>query len=461
MERAAGQRLNIIIVAEGAIDRDGVPITAEKVKQVVVDNLKQDTRITVLGHVQRGGSPSAFDRVLALLEAEQSYNSCKCDDPNSVLHDSKQDLEDTQQVEAQEYTIQQLEKKLSKEIDLRIQLQTVFEEQDQEKEKAICKHTNEILQLKKTIVHLGTKIQNNGYKKSQDDITSKDTETQTDHFPSAPPNSSPSLLIQVGQLSTRQDKVEQQMKLLLDQLQNKDHLYPLSLPTSDLHSYQSTGEIISHFPVQHCTKDPNENLTGRARQTPTEKLSSSQISGRARQTPTKKLNESLTWRARQTPSKKLKNFVSLLTNTAALTKNNNPTIKRRDNMFSVSLQVARSKAQIYTAEVSLPPTLELNRTQPVNPQSDGKKAHPQHAKIKDINEDYETFFKKNIDFYRELINNYWPNNSSEYAKLTNLISTSRNTSTETSAVSDCSLNIPTPENGEFFLGHKQRNETNI
>lgn len=66
-ERAAGQRLNIIIVAEGAIDRDGVPITAENVKQVVVDNLNQDTRITVLGHVQRGGSPSAFDRVLVSL----------------------------------------------------------------------------------------------------------------------------------------------------------------------------------------------------------------------------------------------------------------------------------------------------------------------------------------------------------------------------------------------------------
>jgi len=85
-ERAAGQRLNIIIVAEGAIDRDGVPITAENVKQVVVDNLKQDTRITVLGHVQRGGSPSAFDRVLgcrmgaeavmALMEATPDTEAC-------------------------------------------------------------------------------------------------------------------------------------------------------------------------------------------------------------------------------------------------------------------------------------------------------------------------------------------------------------------------------------------------
>ena len=56
--------MNIILVAEGAIDRNGEAITAEKIKQVVVDNLGQDTRITVLGHVQRGGSPSAFDRVL-------------------------------------------------------------------------------------------------------------------------------------------------------------------------------------------------------------------------------------------------------------------------------------------------------------------------------------------------------------------------------------------------------------
>lgn len=63
-ERSAGQRLNIIIVAEGAIDRDGKPITAEDVKKVVVEKLQQDTRITVLGHVQRGGNPSAFDRVL-------------------------------------------------------------------------------------------------------------------------------------------------------------------------------------------------------------------------------------------------------------------------------------------------------------------------------------------------------------------------------------------------------------
>ncbi|KHJ47511.1 putative 6-phosphofructokinase [Trichuris suis] len=58
------QRVNIIIVAEGALDRDGNPITSEMVRDVIVKRLNYDTRVTVLGHVQRGGNPSAFDRQL-------------------------------------------------------------------------------------------------------------------------------------------------------------------------------------------------------------------------------------------------------------------------------------------------------------------------------------------------------------------------------------------------------------
>lgn len=52
------------------MDRNGEPITAEKVHKVVVDKLQQDTRITVLGHVQRGGNPSAFDRVLVCVSMD-------------------------------------------------------------------------------------------------------------------------------------------------------------------------------------------------------------------------------------------------------------------------------------------------------------------------------------------------------------------------------------------------------
>ncbi|XP_057642928.1 ATP-dependent 6-phosphofructokinase, platelet type isoform X1 [Chionomys nivalis] len=63
--RAQKKRLNIIIVAEGAIDTQNKPISSEKIKELVVKQLGFDTRVTILGHVQRGGTPSAFDRILA------------------------------------------------------------------------------------------------------------------------------------------------------------------------------------------------------------------------------------------------------------------------------------------------------------------------------------------------------------------------------------------------------------
>uniref|UniRef100_A0A8C1J8N5 ATP-dependent 6-phosphofructokinase n=1 Tax=Cyprinus carpio TaxID=7962 RepID=A0A8C1J8N5_CYPCA len=84
--RLRGSRLNIIIVAEGATDRHGNPISSNTVKDLVVRCLGFDTRVTILGHVQRGGTPSAFDRilasrmgveaVLALLEASPGTPAC-------------------------------------------------------------------------------------------------------------------------------------------------------------------------------------------------------------------------------------------------------------------------------------------------------------------------------------------------------------------------------------------------
>jgi len=63
--RAIGRRLNVVIVAEGAQDKYGNPIKAEYVRDVLADRLGEDTRVTSLGHVQRGGAPSAFDRYLS------------------------------------------------------------------------------------------------------------------------------------------------------------------------------------------------------------------------------------------------------------------------------------------------------------------------------------------------------------------------------------------------------------
>lgn len=65
--REQGRRDSIVIVAEGATDREGTPITSERVRQVLEERLGEDTRTTVLGHVQRGGSPSAFDRYMATI----------------------------------------------------------------------------------------------------------------------------------------------------------------------------------------------------------------------------------------------------------------------------------------------------------------------------------------------------------------------------------------------------------
>ena len=63
--RAIGRRSNIVVVAEGARDRHGEPITAHQIRNILEEKLGEDTRVTSLGHVQRGGSPSAFDRYLS------------------------------------------------------------------------------------------------------------------------------------------------------------------------------------------------------------------------------------------------------------------------------------------------------------------------------------------------------------------------------------------------------------
>ncbi len=61
MQKAAqkGKVSSIIIVAEGAA-------RSEDIKNFIQRNTEFDARALVLGHMQRGGSPTAFDRVLAL-----------------------------------------------------------------------------------------------------------------------------------------------------------------------------------------------------------------------------------------------------------------------------------------------------------------------------------------------------------------------------------------------------------
>jgi 6-phosphofructokinase 1 len=58
--RARGKTSTIVVVAEGAH-----PGGAQAVAETVKGRLGVDCRVSVLGHVQRGGAPTAFDRTLA------------------------------------------------------------------------------------------------------------------------------------------------------------------------------------------------------------------------------------------------------------------------------------------------------------------------------------------------------------------------------------------------------------
>jgi ATP-dependent phosphofructokinase / diphosphate-dependent phosphofructokinase len=73
----SGRRYSLIVVAEGAHPRDGTPLydgglnqkrlggIGDAVGEALVDCVEAEVRVTVLGHVQRGGRPTPRDRYLS------------------------------------------------------------------------------------------------------------------------------------------------------------------------------------------------------------------------------------------------------------------------------------------------------------------------------------------------------------------------------------------------------------
>lgn len=77
----SGRKFSIIVAAEGAFPAGGRQVIQQSAEQTcglvrlggigyligdeVCKRLKMETRVTVLGHIQRGGRPSTFDRILA------------------------------------------------------------------------------------------------------------------------------------------------------------------------------------------------------------------------------------------------------------------------------------------------------------------------------------------------------------------------------------------------------------
>lgn len=73
--REMGKRKTIVVVAEGAHDRELGPISPGKVKELLSTRVGLDTRVTTLGHVQRGGPPCAYDRMLATLQGVEAVKA--------------------------------------------------------------------------------------------------------------------------------------------------------------------------------------------------------------------------------------------------------------------------------------------------------------------------------------------------------------------------------------------------
>jgi 6-phosphofructokinase 1 len=78
---AAGRRFSIVVAAEGATPKDGSVALVERrgvgtvdrlggiasqVARAISERTGKETRTMVLGHLQRGGSPTTYDRLLAL-----------------------------------------------------------------------------------------------------------------------------------------------------------------------------------------------------------------------------------------------------------------------------------------------------------------------------------------------------------------------------------------------------------
>ncbi|RHZ57453.1 hypothetical protein CDV55_105291 [Aspergillus turcosus] len=83
-----GKRRTIVIVAEGAQDRSLNKISSSTIKDILTQRLGLDTRVTVLGHTQRGGAACAYDRWLSTLqgvEAVRAVLDMKPDSPSPVI----------------------------------------------------------------------------------------------------------------------------------------------------------------------------------------------------------------------------------------------------------------------------------------------------------------------------------------------------------------------------------------
>eukprot|EP01129_Flabellula_baltica_P015481 TRINITY_DN7906_c0_g1_i1.p1 TRINITY_DN7906_c0_g1~~TRINITY_DN7906_c0_g1_i1.p1 ORF type:complete len:760 (-),score=143.45 TRINITY_DN7906_c0_g1_i1:4-2283(-) len=63
---SSSKRFTVIVVAEGAVNINGEKISCNDIKNSLSER-GLDSRITILGHIQRGGKPSGYDRLISTI----------------------------------------------------------------------------------------------------------------------------------------------------------------------------------------------------------------------------------------------------------------------------------------------------------------------------------------------------------------------------------------------------------
>ena len=126
--RKRGKRRTIVIVAEGAHDAELTKITPNQVKDLLTKKIGLDTRVTILGHTQRGGQACFYDRWLSTLQGVEAVKAIleatpETETPVITIRENK--IERSRLMETVAQTKQVTEAIKRKDFDMAMQLRDV------------------------------------------------------------------------------------------------------------------------------------------------------------------------------------------------------------------------------------------------------------------------------------------------------------------------------------------------
>lgn len=123
--REKGKKGMFLIISEGAVDQYGVLINSQDVVDHLSKNIENEVRLLKLGHLQRGGPPSALDRItgtlLGLKAVKRIFSKKIADRVCLCIYDGKYTFEHLEKIilKSQEIEKLRVDKKFSEILDLR------------------------------------------------------------------------------------------------------------------------------------------------------------------------------------------------------------------------------------------------------------------------------------------------------------------------------------------------------